>query len=115
MELMLLIKATKDFEAGVLPYDKFLTEIERFHEGLATAGVRLAVERPQPSPKDGDAAIDYSEEALPERDPSYRLGDDTLYKAQTVEVMPAEVRLALARSLEELGMNGARAAMVASL
>jgi hypothetical protein len=59
--------------------------------------------------------IDYSEEAIPERDPAYRPLDDTICESPTVELMPAEVRLALARELEQLGMNPTRAAMVASL
>jgi hypothetical protein len=58
---------------------------------------------------------DYSEEAIPERDPAYRTLDATLYEAQTVEDMPAEVRRALARSLEQLGMCPSRAALVVSL
>ena len=58
---------------------------------------------------------DYSEEAIPERDPAYRMHDGTLYEVQTVEVMPSAVRRALARCLEELGMSPSRAAMVASL
>jgi hypothetical protein len=58
---------------------------------------------------------DYSEEALPERDPSYQLADGTLYETQTVEHLPAAERLALARCLEELGMSRARATLVASL
>jgi hypothetical protein len=58
---------------------------------------------------------DYSEEAIPERDPAYRPPDGTLHEAQTVDVVPAEVRLALRRCLEELGMSAARAAAVAAL
>jgi hypothetical protein len=115
MELMMLIQAAKDFEAGVLPYDNFLFQIGKLSEKLATAGALLAAERPEQSSKDEDAAIDYSEEAIPERDPAYRLQDDTLYKAQTIEIVPAEVRVELARSLEQLGMSSARAAMVARL
>jgi hypothetical protein len=59
--------------------------------------------------------IDYSEEAIPERDPAYRLPGGTLYETQTVEYISAAKRLALIRSLEQLGMSPARAAMVASL
>jgi hypothetical protein len=114
MRYMVLQNAAKDLEAGVL-YNKFLTAMEKFHEELATAGMPIADERPQQSSKGEVSAIDYSEEAIPERDPAYRPLDDTLYKAQTVEVMPAEMRLALARSLEQLGMSGARAAVVANL
>ena len=58
---------------------------------------------------------DYSEEAIPERDPAYRTSDGTLCEEQTMEVMPTEVRQALARSLEQLGMSVEKAALVASL
>jgi hypothetical protein len=58
---------------------------------------------------------DYSEEAIPERDPAYRTLDGTLCEEQTVEVMPEDVRLALARCLEQLGMSAAKAALVATL
>ena len=58
---------------------------------------------------------DYSEEAIPERDAAYRGFDGTLHEEQTVDDVPADVRRALARRLEQLGMSAARAAMVASL
>jgi hypothetical protein len=61
------------------------------------------------------APIDYSEDAIPERDPAYRMLDGTLHEAQTVDTVPAETRLALARALQELGMSAAKAAAVASL
>ena len=86
MELMMLIQAAKDFEAGVLPYDNFLFQIGKFSEKLATTGAKSAGERSEQNSKTEDAVIDYSEEALPERDPAYRLLDDTLYKAQTIEI-----------------------------
>jgi hypothetical protein len=60
-------------------------------------------------------AGDYSEEAIPERDPSYRLPGATICDAQTVEHLPAAERLALARCLEQLGMSPARAAAVVNL
>ena len=110
MRYLMLNNAARDLKVGVLPYDMEI-EMEKLDEELAKASRRLAGE----CSKDEDAVIDYSEEAIPERDPAYRPLDDTLYKAQTVEVVPAEVRLALARRLEQLGMSGARAAMVASL
>ena len=55
------------------------------------------------------------DEAIPERDPAYRSPEGTLYDGQTVEVMPADVRLTLARCLEELGMSAFRAALVVTL
>jgi hypothetical protein len=58
---------------------------------------------------------DYSEEAIPERDPAYQLPYGTFHETQTIEEVPAAKRLALARCLEQLGMSAARAAMVVSL
>ena len=64
---------------------------------------------------DSNIGTDYSEEAIPERDPGYRLADGTREDGQTVDHLPAAERLALARRLEELGMSPARAALAASL
>jgi hypothetical protein len=48
---MVLVKATKDSEAGVLPDEKILTEMGKFNEELVKAGVMLAGEGLQPSSK----------------------------------------------------------------
>jgi hypothetical protein len=68
-----------------------------------------------PSGKDAWDGADYSEEAIPERDPGYRTPGGTLHEDQTVDAVPADVRHALRRALEQLGMSPARAAAVASL
>jgi hypothetical protein len=81
----------------------------------ATAILPRAGDRLLPNWIDQPTCTDYSEEAIPERDPSYQLPDGTLDQTQTVEYMPAAERAALARCLEQLGMSAARAAMVASL
>ncbi|HEV2972433.1 MAG TPA: YciI family protein [Pirellulales bacterium] len=44
MRFMVIIKANKDSEAGVLPDEKLLTEMGKFNEELAKAGVLLAGE-----------------------------------------------------------------------
>src|SRR5437867_667268 len=51
MRFMILVKATKNSEAGVLPDEKLLTEMGKFNEELAKAGVLLAAEGLQPSSK----------------------------------------------------------------
>src|SRR5438105_11052436 len=51
MRFMILIKATKNSEAGVLPDEKLLTEMGKYNEELAKAGVLLAGEGLQPSSK----------------------------------------------------------------
>jgi hypothetical protein len=48
---MVLVKADKDSEAGVLPDEKLLTEMGRFNEELVKAGVMLAGEGLHPSSK----------------------------------------------------------------
>ncbi len=76
----------------------------------------LTDDSPLASSEDQRIDTDYSEEAIPERDPAYRLSDGTLHETQTtVEYLPAAERLALSRCLEELGISPARAAFVASL
>jgi hypothetical protein len=51
MRFMILIKANKDTEAGVLPSERLLTEMGKFNEELVKAGVMLAGEGLQPSSK----------------------------------------------------------------
>ena len=51
MRFMVLIKATKDTEAGVLPDEKLLAEMGKFNGELVKAGVMLAGEGLQPSSK----------------------------------------------------------------
>jgi hypothetical protein len=48
---MVLVKADKNSEAGVLPDKKILTEMGKFNEELVKAGVMLAGEGLQPSSK----------------------------------------------------------------
>jgi len=51
MRFMVLVKATKDSEAGVLPDEKLITEMNAFNQALADAGVLLAGEGLHPSSK----------------------------------------------------------------
>ncbi|HSA61579.1 MAG TPA: YciI family protein [Nitrospiraceae bacterium] len=51
MRFMIMIKATKDSEAGVMPSEQLLAEMGRFNEELMKAGVLLAGEGLQPSSK----------------------------------------------------------------
>jgi hypothetical protein len=48
---MVMVKATKDSEAGVLPDEKLLADMGKFNEELVKAGVMLAGEGLQPSSK----------------------------------------------------------------
>jgi hypothetical protein len=51
MRFMVIVKADQKSEAGVLPDKKLLTDMGKFNEELAKAGVMLAGEGLQPSSK----------------------------------------------------------------
>jgi hypothetical protein len=51
MRFMVIVKANKDSEAGVLPDEKLLSEMGKYNEELAKAGVLLAAEGLQASSK----------------------------------------------------------------
>jgi len=51
MRFMILVKADKHSEAGVLPDQKILAEMGKYNEELAAAGVLLAAEGLHPSSK----------------------------------------------------------------
>ena len=51
MRFMVIVKANKDSEAGVLPDEKILSEMGKFNEELVKAGVMLAAEGLHPSSK----------------------------------------------------------------
>ena len=51
MRFMVIVKANKNSEAGVLPDEKLLTEMGKYNEELAKAGVLLAGEGLHPSSK----------------------------------------------------------------
>jgi len=51
MRFMILVKADKNSEAGVLPDEKLLAEMGKYNEDLARAGVLLAAEGLHPTSK----------------------------------------------------------------
>ena len=51
MKFMVMVKADKNSEAGVMPSEQLLTEMGKFNEALVKAGVLLAAEGLHPSSK----------------------------------------------------------------
>ena len=51
MKFMIMVKATRDSEAGVMPSEKLLADMGKFNEELVKAGVMLAGEGLHPSSK----------------------------------------------------------------
>jgi hypothetical protein len=58
MRFMVIVKADKDSEAGVMPSEKMLTDMGNFNQQLADAGVMLAGEGLQPSSKGARVKFD---------------------------------------------------------
>jgi hypothetical protein len=58
MRFMIIVKATRETEAGVLPEEALIAEMATYHEQLAKAGVLLDASGLQPSSK--GARIKYS-------------------------------------------------------
>ncbi|HYE36773.1 YciI family protein [Methylocaldum sp.] len=51
MRFMIIVKATKDSEAGVMPTEELIAEMASYHEELAKAGALLDASGLQPSAK----------------------------------------------------------------
>jgi hypothetical protein len=51
MRVMVLVKAGKESEAGILPDENFVSEMGKYNEQLAKAGILLAAEGLHPSSK----------------------------------------------------------------
>src|ERR1700726_2591552 len=51
MRFMVIVKANKDSEAGIMPKQELLAEMGKFNEELVKAGVLLAAEGLQPTSK----------------------------------------------------------------
>lgn len=51
MRFMVIVKATKESEAGIMPSEKLLTDMGKFNEELANAGIMQAGEGLHPSSK----------------------------------------------------------------
>ncbi len=51
MRFMMIVKADKDSEAGVMPSEKLIADMMKFNEEMAKAGVLIAAEGLHPSSK----------------------------------------------------------------
>ncbi len=61
MKVMVIVKATKNSEAGLMPSEELITEMGKYNEELAAAGVLLAGEGLLPSARGKRVQIDGSQ------------------------------------------------------
>jgi hypothetical protein len=64
MRFMVLVKADKNSEAGIMPSEELLTEMGKFNEELVKAGVLLAGEGLHPSSKGARVRFSGSERSV---------------------------------------------------
>ncbi len=64
MKFMVLVKASKDSEAGVMPSEQLLTEMGKFNEEMVKAGILLAGEGLHPSSKGARIRFDGSKRTV---------------------------------------------------
>jgi len=64
MRFMVLVKADKNSEAGILPNQKILSDMGKYNEELIKAGVMLAGEGLQPSSKGARVRFDGSKRTV---------------------------------------------------
>ena len=66
MRVMVLVKATKDSEAGMMPSTELLEAMGRFNEDLAKAGIMLAGDGLKPSSQGKRVAFDGAKRTVKE-------------------------------------------------
>jgi hypothetical protein len=64
MKVMVMVKATRDSEAGVMPSEKLLADMGNFNEQLVKAGIMLAGEGLHPSVKGKRVQFDGTKRAV---------------------------------------------------
>ena len=94
MRFMVIVKATKQSEAGVMPSEMLLTEMTRYNEELVKAGVMLAGEGLHPTAK--GARVKSLDEAIEwvKRCPNPHPGESEIEIRQVFEAEDFEGRAA---------------------
>lgn len=64
MRFMVMVKATKDSEAGIMPSQELLTAMGKYNEELVKAGIMLAGEGLHPSSKGARVQFDGAKRAV---------------------------------------------------
>ena len=105
MKVMVIVKATADSEAGVLPTPELLAAMGRFNEELADAGVLLAGEGLKPTSQGVRVQFDGAQRRVV--DGPFAETKEQLLGFYIVDVETLEEGLQFARELTEANPGGA--------
>ncbi|MGH7546549.1 MAG: YciI family protein [Gemmatimonadales bacterium] len=104
MRFMLIVKATKDSEAGVMPHEKILAEMAKYHEELQKAGVLLDATGLQSSSKGW--RINYSGEKRTVIDGPFTEAKELIAGYTLIQVKSREEAMEWARRFPNPALDG---------
>ena len=106
MRFMVIVKATKNSEAGVLPSEKLLAEMGKFNEELIKADVMLAGEGLHPSSK--GARVRFEGEKRTAIDGSFAATKELVARLLALEVRVAAGGNRMGKALSQSHARGIR-------
>jgi len=104
MKFMVIVKANKDSEAGVLPDEKLLAEMGKYNEELVKAGVLLAAEGLHPSSK--GARVKFSGEKRTVIDGPFAEAKELIAGYTLIQVKSKEEAMEWARRFPNPALDG---------
>ena len=107
MRFMVIVKADKDSEAGVLPTEKLLAEMGKYNEELVKAGVMLAGEGLHPSSK--GARVKFSGTKRTVVDGPFTEAKELIAGYTTIQVKSREEAMEWARRFPNPSVDGKEA------
>ena len=104
MRFMIVVKATKDSEAGMMPHEKILGEMAKYHEELQKAGVLLDASGLQATSKGW--RIQYSGQKRTVVDGPFTEAKELIAGYTIIQVKSKEEAMEWARRCPNPGLNG---------
>ena len=104
MKVIVLVKASKDSEAGIMPSRELLTAMGKFNEELVKAGVMLAGEGLHPSSKGVRVRFSGSDRTVtkgPFSQTTELVAGFWMWKVKSMDDVPVEISYMFHRELAE--------------
>src|SRR5258706_4158679 len=104
MRFMMIVKATKESEAGVMPSEKLIADMANYHEELQKAGVLLDTSGLQPSSKGWRVKYAGAKRAV--IDGPFAEANDLIAGYTIIQVKSREEAMAWARRFSNPAVDG---------